>query len=419
MSIRRLAYLTLAFSMLATACGAKGDQVIASRGGADTTETASLVQIIGSVSGLLIGFDPTRRDAVMVGASAHEWDRVQFPSGLRAEWVHLGYIDSSNSALLGLTLCQTEEDDCGTGKPHLLRFNLVERTFDSIALPNLPRESEFHLSKFDGDGETQWVSFSTLDGLNTRILRFQLIGREWRMLPDPPPIRPSPDGVNSCGTGEALYLIERRSQLTRQPPPSSLDAGPSPSQLPPTTVRSQTLPELVPTTPDAVSSYRLIRWADGAWGEVVLPLHEARNLSLTCGGGLLALQDFPYGDEVWITTASDARWTKYSDLLGAPLGAPLVGPVPSRISGSRAAIAVTVSPSSSGPMLINREGDQIVARRVEDSSLTATMPDGSKAYMTNSVVSSFGIGSDSGVVFDNGVFAELLNYPTIATAPAD
>jgi len=157
------------------------------------------------------------------------------------------------------------------------------------------------------------------------------------------------------------------------------------------------------------------RWADGAWGEVVLPLHEARNLSFTCGGGLLALQDFPYGDEVWITTTSDARWTKYSDLLGAPL----VGPVPSRISGSRAAVAVTMSPSSSGPMLISREDDQIVARRVEDSSLTATMPDGSKAYMTNSVVSSFGIGSDSRIVFDNGVSAELRDYPTIATAPAD
>ena len=399
--------------VLAAACGDPSARV--SDGSTKPTSTSILgvdatTQLLATVSGVQVGFDPKDRTHVFTATAGSEWVAAVLPDKLQANWVYVGAGSSPDRALLGVIECRAG-DECQQGSPHLFEFDVKTGGFTTVPLPEVTDTSQ--LGEIQGDGGRQWLLFSTFENGAPTVERYERTGNSWKRTPNPtfPDVAPV-RGTSTCATGDTLVVVARYGSA-QSAPPTGLDGGPNPSTLSTTTGAAGSVSTVAP-------SDEPVRWAAAQlvgdkWTPLDLPVTTARNLTLVCGGGLLGVQDFATRPEIWLTTAGGSgTWMSLADLAQTDTGG-----LAAILSAAAPGVLSAAPTSSAAPLLVEMRDGSFQLRRIRSGVTTKTTPDGRSVTAITKMVASFGDQRAETATFDDRSAVRVADQPVIAEQKAD
>lgn len=399
--------------VLAAACGDPSARV--SDGSAKLTSTSNLgvnatTQLLATVSGVQVGFDPKDHTHLFTATAGSEWVATSLPKRLQANWVYVGAGSSPDRALLGVIECRAG-DECQQGSPHLFEFDVKTGGFTTVPLPEIPDSS--HLGGIQGDGGRQWLLFSTFDNGVPTVDRYERTGNSWKRTPNPTFPDDAPVmGTSTCATGDTLVVVARYGSA-QSAPPTGLDGGPNPSMAPTTTGAAGGVSTVAP-------SDEPVRWAAAQlvgdkWTPLDLPVTTARNLTLVCGGGLLGVQDFATRPEIWFTAAGGSgSWMSLADLAQTDTGG-----LAAILSAAAPGVLSAAPTSSASPLLVEVRNGSFQVRRIGSGVTTETTPDGRSVTAATKLVAAFGDHRAETATFDDRSRVRVADQPVIAERKAD
>ncbi len=399
--------------VLAAACGDPSARV--SDSSTKPTSTSNLgvnatTQLLATVSGVQVGFDPKDRTHVFTATAGSGWVATVLPDKLQANWVYVGAGSSPDRALLGVIECRAG-DECQQGSPHLFEFDVKTGGFTTVPLPEIPDNS--HLGGIQGDGGRQWLLFSTFENGVPTVERYERTGNSWKRTPNPTFPDDAPVmGTNTCATGDTLVVVARYGS-DQSAPPTGLDGGANPSTVPTTTGAAGSVSTVAP-------SDQPVRWAAAQlvgdkWTPLDLPVSTARNLTLVCGGGLLGAQDFATRPEIWLTAAGGSgSWMSLADLAQTDTGG-----LAAILSAAAPGVLSTAPTSSAPPLLFEMRDGSFQVRRIASGVTTETTPDGRSVTAVTKMVASFGDQRAETATFDDRSAVRVADQPVIAERKAD
>lgn len=399
--------------VLAAACGDPSARV--SDASATPTSTSNLgvnatTQLLATVSGVQVGFDPKDRTHVFTATAGSEWVATLLPDKLQANWVYVGAGSSPDRALLGVIECRAGEE-CQQGSPHLFEFDVKTGGFTAVPLPEVPDDS--HLGGIQGDGGRQWLLFSTFENGVSTVDRYERTGNSWKRTPNPTFPNDAPVmGTSTCATGDTLVVVARYGSA-QSAPPTGLDGGANPSMAPTTTGAAGSVSTVAP-------SDEPVRWAAAQlvgdkWTPLDLPVSTARNLTLVCGGGLLGVQDFATRPEIWFTAAGGSgSWMSLADLAQTDTGG-----LAAILSAAAPGLLSAAPTSSASPLLVEMRNGSFQVRRIGSGVTTETTPDGRSVTAATKLVAAFGDQRAETATFDDRSAVRVADQPVIAERKAD